>query len=65
MAQLETTATFDKERDEFVINSPTVTATKWWPGDMGRFCNHAIVMARLIIEDDGEQNDYGVAPFIV
>jgi acyl-CoA oxidase len=26
----ETTATFDVERDAFVINSPTITATKWW-----------------------------------
>ena len=42
-----------------------MTATKWWPGDMGRFANHAVVYARLIINDDGEENDYGPAPFIV
>ena len=35
VAGLETTATFDNETDEFVINTPTITATKWWPGDMG------------------------------
>ena len=29
---LETTATFDPEADEFVAHSPTLTATKWWPG---------------------------------
>jgi acyl-CoA oxidase len=29
---LETTATFDPETDEFVAHSPTLTATKWWPG---------------------------------
>ena len=63
---LETTATFDVETDEFVIHTPTITATKWWPGEMGRIANHALVMARLRIPDeDGEANDYGVAPFIV
>lgn len=62
---LETTATFDKETDEFVLDMPTITATKWWPGDMGRYANFALVLARLIIEDDGDKNDYGPAPFIV
>ena len=33
---------------------------------MGRNANHAIVFARLIVPDEtGENNDYGVAPFIV
>ena len=32
---------------------------------MGRFANHALVMARLIIEDDGQMNDYGIAPFVI
>ena len=29
---LETTCTYDPETEEFVIHSPTQTATKWWPG---------------------------------
>lgn len=29
---LQTTATFDVERDEFVLHSPSVSAYKWWPG---------------------------------
>lgn len=29
---LETTATYDPKREEFVLNTPTLTATKWWPG---------------------------------
>lgn len=29
---LETTATFDRATDEFVIHTPTDTATKWWIG---------------------------------
>jgi acyl-CoA oxidase len=42
---LETTATFDEKTDEFIIHTPTPTATKWWPGDMGRMANHAVVFA--------------------
>jgi hypothetical protein len=29
---LETTATFDPKTDEFLIHSPTITSTKFWPG---------------------------------
>ncbi|XP_074871003.1 peroxisomal acyl-coenzyme A oxidase 1 isoform X3 [Carettochelys insculpta] len=29
---LETTATYDPATQEFILNSPTVTSTKWWPG---------------------------------
>ena len=31
---LETTATYDKKTEEFVIHSPTLTAYKWWPGNI-------------------------------
>ena len=29
---LETTATFDVDTQQFVIHSPTLSSTKWWPG---------------------------------
>lgn len=29
---LQTTATYDPKRREFVAHSPTLTSTKWWPG---------------------------------
>lgn len=61
VAMLETTATLDMSTDEFVIHSPTLTSTKYWPGDLGRFTTHAIVFARCIC---GE-NDYGVNAFMV
>lgn len=61
VAGLETTATLDKSTDEFVINSPTPTSTKYWPGDLGRFSTHGVVFARLLV--DG--NDYGVNAFVV
>ncbi|TNV82173.1 hypothetical protein FGO68_gene6753 [Halteria grandinella] len=58
---LETTATFDKEKQEFIINSPTITSFKFWPGDMAIYSDHAIVFAKLII--DGKAR--GVHGFMV
>ncbi|KAI9594845.1 hypothetical protein BDF19DRAFT_423262 [Syncephalis fuscata] len=58
---LETTATFDKVTDEFVIHSPTLTATKWWIGMAGETATHTVAIAQLII--DGKS--YGVQWFIV
>ncbi|KMZ63072.1 Acyl-CoA oxidase [Zostera marina] len=58
---LETTATFDLLTDEFVIHSPTLTSSKWWPGGLGKVSTHAIVYARLI----SMGKDYGVNGFIV
>ncbi|KAL8111477.1 hypothetical protein AgCh_019263 [Apium graveolens] len=53
---LETTATFDPKTDEFVIHSPTLTSSKWWPGGLGKVSTHGIVYARLLT--DGQ--DHGV-----
>ena len=47
---LETTATFDKEADEFVINTPRLEAAKFWPGELARVANHALVMAKLLVQ---------------
>ncbi|EEF37074.1 peroxisomal acyl-coenzyme A oxidase 1 [Ricinus communis] len=58
---LETTATFDLETDEFVIHSPTLTSSKWWPGGLGKVSTHAVVYARLITEG----REHGVHGFIV
>lgn len=58
---LETTATFDPKTDEFIIHSPTLTSSKWWPGGLGKASTHAVVYARLIT--DGK--DYGIHGFIV
>ena len=60
VAGLETTATLDSKTDEFVLHTPTIRATKFWPGSLGRNATHAIVYARLIC--NGE--DYGVQPFM-
>ena len=46
---LETTATLDLDTDEFVVHSPTLTSTKYWPSALGFTASHAVVMANLII----------------
>ncbi|XP_073430228.1 peroxisomal acyl-coenzyme A oxidase 2-like isoform X1 [Dendrobates tinctorius] len=58
---LETTATFDPSTQEFIIDTPQITATKWWPGDLGKTCTHAVVLAQLY--SNGKK--YGMHPFIV
>ncbi|KAE9075533.1 Peroxisomal acyl-coenzyme A oxidase 1 [Phytophthora fragariae] len=58
---IETVATYDKATQEFVVDSPTLTSRKWWPGGLGKTANHAIVHARLFL--DGK--DVGVQAFLV
>mmetsp|Transcript_3551 Transcript_3551/g.5358 ORF Transcript_3551/g.5358 Transcript_3551/m.5358 type:complete len:191 (-) Transcript_3551:31-603(-) len=66
VAGLETTAIYDVKTGVFDIHSPTESATKWWPGDVGYVANYALVFAQLIIKDeDGQTNKYGIAPFLV
>ncbi|ANB15717.1 acyl-CoA oxidase [Sugiyamaella lignohabitans] len=61
VAGLETTATFDRQTDEFIINTPHSGACKWWIGGAAHTATHALVFARLIV--DGK--DYGVKNFVV
>ncbi|CRK95525.1 CLUMA_CG008994, isoform A [Clunio marinus] len=58
---LETTATYDPKTKEFIINSPTITAYKWWPGGLGHTANYAIVIAQLY----SLGQHHGIQPFIV
>ncbi|XP_074656011.1 peroxisomal acyl-coenzyme A oxidase 1-like [Tubulanus polymorphus] len=58
---LETTATYDSNTEEFVLNSPTLTATKWWPGNLGKSSNHAIVLAQLYTRGEC----YGIHAFML
>ncbi|XP_069050723.1 peroxisomal acyl-coenzyme A oxidase 1 isoform X1 [Lepisosteus oculatus] len=58
---LETTATYDPSTQEFVLNSPTVSSIKWWPGGLGKTSNHAIVLAQLYTQG----HCHGLHAFIV
>ncbi|KAG0246049.1 acyl-CoA dehydrogenase/oxidase C-terminal [Mortierella sp. GBAus27b] len=61
LSELETTATLNKDTDEWIIHSDSFTAAKWWIGGLGAIATHALIQARLII--DGK--DYGAHGFIV
>ncbi|KAI6173064.1 Acyl-CoA oxidase dehydrogenase and Acyl-CoA oxidase domain containing protein [Aphelenchoides besseyi] len=47
VGHLETTATYDPKTQEFVLNSPTRTSLKWWPGNVSVSAQVAVVMAQL------------------
>jgi len=42
---LETTATYDPKTEQFVIHSPTLTSSKWWPGG----CEFVLCSVELFI----------------
>ncbi|XP_070507367.1 acyl-coenzyme A oxidase 1-like [Chironomus tepperi] len=58
---LETTATFDPVSKQFVLNSPTLTSYKWWPGNLAHTVNYALIMAQLYTNNV----HHGVHAFIV
>ncbi|KAL5337418.1 hypothetical protein BJX70DRAFT_399722 [Aspergillus crustosus] len=64
---IEVTATWDQKTKEFVLHSPSLTASKWWNGSLGRLATHAIVMAQLLIPEPGSSSlkSHGPHPFIV
>ena len=59
---LETTATYDAANEEFVIHTPSISATKWWIGGAAQSATHAAVYAQMILP--GGKN-VGVHTFIV
>eukprot|EP01117_Protostelium_nocturnum_P012331 TRINITY_DN4540_c0_g1_i1.p1 TRINITY_DN4540_c0_g1~~TRINITY_DN4540_c0_g1_i1.p1 ORF type:complete len:754 (-),score=248.75 TRINITY_DN4540_c0_g1_i1:175-2205(-) len=58
---MQTTATFDIATQEFVINSPSHEAYKWWIGMAGQTANYTCLMAKLIVNG----KNYGLHPFLV
>ena len=62
---LETTAIYDKETQEFVLNSPTETSIKFWIGNLGRGAHNAVVLAQLLIKENGKLVNKGVHSFVL
>ena len=56
--QLETTATYDPDTQEFVINSPTASSEKWYIGNAARDGRFAAVFAQLYTP--GVEESHGV-----
>ncbi|XP_061392965.1 probable peroxisomal acyl-coenzyme A oxidase 1 [Musca vetustissima] len=58
---LESRADYDRKTEEFVLNTPTLTAYKWWPGGLGQTCNYCIFVAQLYIDNEPK----GIQMFVV
>ncbi|KAH8408982.1 hypothetical protein KR009_004805, partial [Drosophila setifemur] len=58
---LETRADYDPEKEEFVLNTPTQSSYKWWPGGLGNTANVAIVLAQLYVKG----KHHGLQSFLV
>ena len=59
--EIQTTATYDEQNQEFKLNSPSYDSYKWWIGGAGKTANMCIVFAQLYVK----QVCYGVHSFIV
>ena len=59
--EMETTATYDKATQEFIINTPTTLAQKYWITNGGVHAKHCAVFAQLYIDDQ----HHGVHVFLV
>ena len=56
---IELEARWDHQTKEFVLHSPTLTASKWWNGTLGRTATHAVVVAQLLVpQAPDRQSDY-------
>ncbi len=58
---IKTTAHYDSNKEEFVLNTPSVDAYKWWIGGAGKTANMAIVFAQLFTKGECK----GVHAFLV
>jgi len=58
---LTTTAEYDKHTDEFVLNTQTLRAMKWWPGCLGKIATHVVLYAQTIVD----KKEHGLDVFIL
>ncbi|XP_043918737.1 peroxisomal acyl-coenzyme A oxidase 3 [Protopterus annectens] len=59
---IRTTARYDPETHEFILNSPDFEAAKFWVGNMGKTATHSLVYAQLITPDG---QCHGIHSFVV
>lgn len=58
---MRTTATYDAQTKQFVLNTPDFEAAKCWAGLLGQTATHALVYAQLIING----TSHGLHVFVV
>lgn len=58
---LETQAVYDPIKQVWIINSPTPTSTKFWPGVLGQFSTHQVIQARAIVNGQ----NLGIQTFVI
>ena len=64
--RIECQARWNDDTKDFAIHSPTLTASKWWIGTLGRTADHAVVVAQLLLPDkNGEMKSFGPHQFMV
>jgi acyl-CoA oxidase len=61
--RLETEAVFDRTTDSFILNTPTLSSTKFWPGALARTVNYVLLMAQLYTPD--RDHPCGLQMFLV
>jgi len=59
--EMQTTAIYDRTRSEFIINTPTTLAQKYWITNSAIHASWAVVFAQLRIDE----KEYGVHAFLV
>ena len=52
--EMETTATYDPDTQEFIVNTPTPLAQKYWITNGAVHAKHVVVMAHLWIKGKNE-----------
>lgn len=57
--EMETTAVYDKSKDEFIINTPTPLAQKYWITNGAIHAKHCVVFAQLNVDDE-EHGIHGI-----
>ena len=59
--EMETTATYDVSKKEFIIHSPTTLSQKYWISNGFKHANNSLVFAQTIVNNKNE----GVNAFLV
>jgi acyl-CoA oxidase len=59
---IQTTATYDKETEEFVIHTPNDLAMKFWIGGAAKSANVSAVFANLIVDGKNEGPHIFIVP---